>query len=1344
MATSAREPRKDVSSILTEAVQRKKWLEVIRYIEDGHLNHLSQHQRRWAVEETSKLCNTEFCLKRLITCCSSDMMEIVVRNMVTRGMWSLVGEALNKGVNHSLHRWAIDQACKHASDETVSRQMLSHCIRSQLNPVLTLLVERGMWKAVETVLKRGVSDSLHTWAIDQACKHASDDAVIHQILSHCNRSQLNSVLTPLVERGMWKAVETVLKRGVTHSLHTWAIDHACKHACDDAVLRQLLSHCDRNQLDSALTPLVERGLWKVVGGVLKQGVSDSLHTWAIDQACKHASDDAVIRLILPHCARSQLNSVLTSVVERGLWKAIGSVLQRGFSRSKHRWAIGEAFNRASDDEITDYILSQCAYNRLPSVLTLLVERGLWRSVGKVLNRGVSDSQGRWVIHEALKIENNVAIKLCVQPLLRCKSLPRFVCYYADFLLTQLTKRALWEDAARLLCQVVVETLYSWPCKGGCKEPDDTAFRIMVRNPLYGGKDLHKLCQCVRHQLPQLHRSDGSNELLDVLWKVLTESFWEGMLESWLFKQERENEYISTTEPSESALLLCSFVLCSDDTDSAWSNLLPVPLYTELSQRRYGDTTHLLLAFHFSRNLIEYYSTATYFTATAKAVFLSLASVHIVPDVQSVALRVLLRHQRWDVISHGCLTHVWELVRRQLFQAAVEQRQWSIVKLWADYSLYDDQRGWALEEAFREKQWDVFLLLADYGLTESEVTRVHYRLAKHAKRDTVLQMFERGADVTDMKQLLTGDKTRKAAHDNDDALRRRQRASYLQRVESDLSARRTKLKTLKRAVKRGDWSVVLFSLHRRRSEDHIRLALQAAVASGVWHVVRQLIKLGIDTAQRDSLFTRMVERRQWGVCMVLLEQGVSVELCLAALSELMKMEQWTLVARVMMDHNVDDAVRRQVLQRAMERRQGNVVWQCAITMQSHRLSVEEREELFQRALSLQVLQAIKPLIEEKNSTAVRYRDTVLPEAIDQHQWDVVDHCQLHHADIDMKDARGQTPMQTAAMKKDWLAVEALTRRGADPSLLDIQGVSVLHRAITAEQWDTVKLLIQFHGDIHQADRRGVTPLQMLINARQVEIIEHTLLWCPDQWKGVNGKGETTLHAACLSGLPSTLYYLVARGVKPFSVTKSGYSALSFAVLCKGRPQVMVAECVKLGFCTYQPHITDSAERDVHSYLRDDPQTVSPLVLSVVLGLPAVTQMLYESGSCSYVELFRLLLCFSDEWWNIHTIRQRFIDTLPALERKGFQFAYPFRKTKGYEKRYTKSVEASARYLIKVCGRPRSLKSSCRLVISRCVKVRRQRHREVTYAQLPLSEEMKNYVMFSDFTDPDYGTDVVTTT
>ena len=312
--------------------------------------------------------------------------------------------------------------------------------------------------------------------------------------------------------------------------------------------------------------------------------------------------------------------------------------------------------------------------------------------------------------------------------------------------------------------------------------------------------------------------------------------------------------------------------------------------------------------------------------------------------------------------------------------------------------------------------------------------VHYRLAKHADWDTLLKLFERGGDVTDVKELLTGAKSRKAAYDKDDALKRQQRAIELGRLESDFNSRTTALKTLKRAAKQGDWSVVLFSFQRTPVVYHTHLALKAAVANGVWHVVRQLIKLGIDAAQRDSLFTRMVKQRQWGVCMVLLEQGVSVELCLTALPELMDMDQWTLVARVMM-YDVDDAVRRQVMQRAMERKQGTVVWQCVITMHGDRLSVEERKELFHRALSREVLQAIKPLIEVKDVTGIQHRDTVLPEAAEQHQWDVVDHCQLHHADIDMKDAEGHTPMHRAARKEDWEAVKALTKRGADPSLLD---------------------------------------------------------------------------------------------------------------------------------------------------------------------------------------------------------------------------------------------------------------------------------------------------------------------
>ena len=1506
---------------MTEAVQRKDWMEVVRLMKRDHRRELPQKLRRWAVDETSKLCDDPVCLRFLVTHCDDDVRNIAINNMVTRRKWSVVGEALRRGISDSQCRWAIDEACKRASDDEFTDYVLPHCADNQLDSVLTPLVERGMWSAVwmvlwrsvsypqhgckndekckrvpeqdnqldtvltrlvekglwssvGMVLQRGVSDSQHRWAIDEACKRASEKEIIDCILRHCTGNQLDTVLTSMVQQGLWSSVGTVLQRGVSDSRHRWAIEEACKKASDEEITAYILLQCADDQLDYVLTLLVERGLWSSVGSVLKRGVSDSQHRLAIEKACKNAPHEKITAYIVPHCADNKLESLLTPLVEQGLWSSVGSVLKRGVSDSQHRWAIDEACKRASEKEIIDCILRHCtgyqldsvlislvklgrwscvwtvlkqgvsdsqlrwaideackhtsdckmvpyilplcvnnqldsvltplveqgrwevvasvlrsgvtvsdsqwrwvislackhaalkkiesiiplcADNELESVLTPLVEQGLWSSVSKMLKRGAcSDSQRRWAIGEACKRGNNADVELCIQPYLTQDSLPQFIYDGANYFLAQLMIRGLWKDAATLLCGVVRETLYRWAVRWDNTEPDDAAFWNMVRYPWYGVRDLSELHEIVRrHQQPLLNLSQSLHLLYFAQSSgVLVGSLLKSVFEAWGISQERRNEYKSTTEPSELIQQLHSEINLhmrrdtpgSDDKGSVLHKLVPCihPLCAEFSETtKYGDRKHPFFVVHFIKSLIKLCYTPTQWTVSNEGILVILATVPVVPDVQSVALRVLLRHKRWDVINHACLSHVWEQVRRQLFQAAVEQRQWSAVKRWADHSLYDDQRGWALEEAFQEKQWDVFLLLADYGLVESELMCVHYRLAKHADWDTVLQLFERGGDVTDVKELLTGDKSRKAAYDKDDAFKRQQRASELGRLENDLNARVTAMKTLKRAAKQGDWSVVLFSLQRRPVEHHIHLALKAAVANGVWHVVRQLIKLGIDDDQRDSLFTRMVKQRQWGVCMVLLEQGVSVELCLTALPELMDMDQWTLVARVMM-YDVDDAVRRQVMQRAMERKQGTVVWQCVITMHGDRLSVEERKELFHQALSREVLQAIKPLIEINDAIGIQHRDTVLPEAAEQHQWDVVDHCQLHHADIDMMDAKGHTPMQRAAQKEDWEAVKALTKRGADPSLLDHGGESVLHRAITAKQWDTVKLLIQYHGDIHQADHRGETPLQMLIDACQGEIIELTLMWCPDQWKGVNKRGETALHTVCLSGRPSALYYLVARGVDPQAVTVGGYSALSYAVIRKEYPQKMVAECIKLGFSAFHPHITETMKpmgrgtglfSVTSNYDEQYTTRWHPMALAVGCGLPAMTRMLYESGFCSHTELFRMNP--PPGTWSKRNIDQTFKD---MYLRPGYDTdnSIAIAMSKYFsEGGAAAAVKATLRYLLKVCSTPRSLKSSCRLVISRCITVRRQRHRDATYAQLPLTEELRNYVMFSDLTDPDYG-------
>ena len=1331
-----------VDSVLKLLVERGLWEAVAMVLERG----VSDPQYRWAIDETCKRASNEEIIKfNILFLAADNELDTVLTPLVERGLWEAVAMVLQRGVSDPQRRWAIDEACKRASHEEIINYILSLAADNELDSVLTPLVERGVWEAVAMVLQRGVSDPQRRWAIDEACKRASHEEIINCILSFTAYNQLDSMLTLLVERGLWEAVAMVLRRGVSYPWYRWATDEECKHASHEEIINYTLSLAADNELGSVLTPLVERGLWEAVAMVLRRGVSDPQRRWAIDEACKRASHEEIINYILSLAADNELDSVLTPLVERGLWEAVAMVLRRGVSDPQRRWAIDEACKYVLDEKISNCILPLAADNLLDSVLLQLVERGLWKAVFTVLQRGAcNDSQCRWAIGEACKRANDADVEQFITP----ERHSQVIYDGANYFLTPLIIRGQWRNAAMLLCGAIRETLYRWAVVGDNTEPhDDAAFWNMVRNPWYGGRDLSKLCQSARCQPPGSLSFLSSQELSE----VLVESVMESVIEARCTTEQRRKGCKSTTGPSELVQRLhseidprvCSSTPDTEDRDSVFSKLLPClrPLCDEFRETtKYGDRKTPFFAVHFIKSLIKHNNTTTQWTDSHEGILMILATVPVVPDVQSVALRVMLRHKRWDVISHACLTHVWEHVRRQLFQAAVEQRQWSAVKRWADHSLYDDQRGWALEEAFQEKQWDVFLLLADYGLVESELMCVHYRLAKHADWDTVLQLFERGGDVTDVKELLTGAKSRKAAYDKDDALKRKQRVFELGGLERALNARKTALKTLKRAAKQGDWSVVLFSLQRTPVVHHIHLALKAAVANGVWHVVRQLIKLGIDDAQRDSLFTRMVKQRQWGVCMVLLEQSVSVELCLTALPELMDMDQWTLVARVMM-YDVDDAVRRQVMQRAMERKQGTVVWQCVITMHGDRLSVEERKELFHRALSREVLQAIKPLIEIKDVTGIQHRDFVLPEAAEQHQWDVVDHCQLHHADIDMKDTEGHTPMQRAARKWDWEAVKALTKRGADPSLLDSDGESVLHKAITANEWDIVKLLIQFHGNIHQASKcpyvyvyqKQATPLEMLIGAYHGEIIEHTLMWCPDQWKGVNWNGETALHAVCLSGCPSALYYLVARGVDPQAVMERGHSALAYAVLCKECPQKMVAECIKLGFCAYQPHITDTARRLI-IFPHGGDLSWSPVLLAVSRGLPVVTRMLYESGSCSYTESFKLrtyLPAISSR--NRGRDLQETFYFQVLIDVRIYQSIF----ANHLQKQNRKTVEASVRYLMKVCSTPRSLKSSCRLVISRCVTVRRQRHRDATYAQLPLTEELRNYVMFSDLTDPDYG-------
>jgi hypothetical protein len=90
---------------------------------------------------------------------------------------------------------------------------------------------------------------------------------------------------------------------------------------------------------------------------------------------------------------------------------------------------------------------------------------------------------------------------------------------------------------------------------------------------------------------------------------------------------------------------------------------------------------------------------------------------------------------------------------------------------------------------------------------------------------------------------------------------------------------------------------------------------------------------------------------------------------------------------------------------------------------------------------------------------------------------------------------------------------------------------------------------------------------------------SLMWCPDQAKGVNWEGETSLHATALGTSPGHVYHQIVRGVNPLTVTKLGQSVLLYAVKNSHCSQKMVAECIKLGFSTHQPQMTASAHEQI---------------------------------------------------------------------------------------------------------------------------------------------------------------------
>jgi hypothetical protein len=115
--------------------------------------------------------------------------------------------------------------------------------------------------------------------------------------------------------------------------------------------------------------------------------------WAIQEASKTADGFDFAEYILPHCTNEELESVVKQQVGRRRWYAVGMVLKRGTPAEIQKQVIESSVQNIKENDLTNYIIPFCASSQYELILTHLAARGLWDAIGLVLQQKVSGQRG---------------------------------------------------------------------------------------------------------------------------------------------------------------------------------------------------------------------------------------------------------------------------------------------------------------------------------------------------------------------------------------------------------------------------------------------------------------------------------------------------------------------------------------------------------------------------------------------------------------------------------------------------------------------------------------------------------------------------------------------------------------------------------------------------------------------------------------------------------------------------------------------------------------------------------------------------------------------------------------
>mmetsp|Transcript_122874 Transcript_122874/g.238989 ORF Transcript_122874/g.238989 Transcript_122874/m.238989 type:complete len:877 (+) Transcript_122874:42-2672(+) len=149
-----------------------------------------------------------------------------------------------------------------------------------------------------------------------------------------------------------------------------------------------------------------------------------------------------------------------------------------------------------------------------------------------------------------------------------------------------------------------------------------------------------------------------------------------------------------------------------------------------------------------------------------------------------------------------------------------------------------------------------------------------------------------------------------------------------------------------------------------------------------------------------------------------------------------------------------------------------------------------------------------------------------------------------SEVDVRNARGETPLWTAAMHNRQEVVSLLLDKSADANILCGCGNTPVQAAVASEAIDALTVLLEAHADVDKSGEKGTPPIYLASQEGTVSVAK-LLLQARAQPDSVWKEGNTPLHVSAKNDESEILLMLLEWRADPDKQNNDGNTALLLA-------------------------------------------------------------------------------------------------------------------------------------------------------------------------------------------------------